>query len=286
MNEATLDEFVPSSKTYHGKTKIVYRRGDAGPGVVLMHEIPGITPKLLGLGKLIAGAGYRVALPSLFGVDGKPPDPGYMAAEFGSMCVSAEFNGWAAHASSPVVDWLRALCKDLAAETHGPIGAIGLCITGGFALSLTVGTDGAVRAPVLSEPSLPFAVPGFAPAAAVHLTPEEQREIAAAHEPPVLGLRFTNDVLCTRARFDTYERLLGKQRFVERIEITSPDPAWQIPWYAHSVLTAHNELDPPEHPTRIAFDRVMAFLDRNLRGAVPPAPGSTAASGGGPPATP
>jgi dienelactone hydrolase len=263
MIDAAVTDFEKTTKNYGGKEKAVYRRGEAGRAVVIMHEIPGLTPKVLGLGKMIADAGYRVALPSLFGQDGKPFDPLYGAQEFAAMCVSAEFNVFAANGSSPVVDWLRELCKDLAAETGGPVGAIGLCITGGFALSLTVGTNGVVRAPVMSEPSLPFSVPIISNVPeAVHLTDAEREEIAAATAPPVMGLRFRGDGHCQKARFDTYEALL-KQRFV-RIEIPSPDPAWDIKADAHSVLTKDHHSTPADHPTQVAFGRVLAFLKANL----------------------
>ncbi|HTD38612.1 MAG TPA: dienelactone hydrolase family protein [Candidatus Limnocylindrales bacterium] len=264
MIEATLDEYVRAEKTFGGKTKTVYRRGDTGPGVLLMHEIPGITPKLLGLGKVISDAGFRVAIPSLFGTDGAAPGPIAEVAQVLRMCINAEFNVWAGNGSSPVVDWLRELCKDVAAETGGPVGAIGLCITGGFALSLTVGTDGVVRAPVMSEPSLPFGMPGFSHGADLHLTPAERDEIHAAAAPPVMGLRFTSDSLCPKARFDAYADLLGPRFAPHRIEIRSPDPAFGIKASAHSVLTQHNQDAPPDHPTKLAVEQVLTFLRENL----------------------
>lgn len=255
-----LTDFRQASETYLGKTKAVYRLGDAGPGVVLLHEIPGMTPTVLRLAKLIAQAGFRAVLPSLFGTDGKSPSAALDVQSILRICISAEFSVFAANGSSPVVDWLRELCKAVAGDTGGHIGVVGLCITGGFALSLTVGTDGSVHAPVMSEPSLPFPVPFTANPAAVHLSPQEQEAIRTAKHR-CMALRFTGDSKCRRERFDTYEQLLGSR--LTRIEIASPDAGHGIKADAHSVLTEELS-DAPGHPTWAAFQRVMDFLRGNL----------------------
>ena len=71
------------------------------------------------------------------------------------VCISREFRVLAVRQSSPITNWLRALCRSLHAELGGKgVGAIGMCLTGNFALALMV--DSAVMAPVLSQPSLPF----------------------------------------------------------------------------------------------------------------------------------
>jgi dienelactone hydrolase len=256
-----LSAFSPSQKSFLNKTRTVYRIGDTGPGVVLMHEIPGMTPDVLRLALLIAQRGFRVSLPSLFGTDGRTPSRLLNVKMMFKMCVTAEFHVFAANDSSPIVDWLRELCKDLARETGGNIGAVGLCITGGFALSLTVNTEGVVQAPVMSEPSLPFPVPFTRKSAAVHLAPVE--EDAIRKKPlPCIALRFTNDYACRAARFDAYESLLGKNNLI-RIEIPSPDPAHKVGCGAHSVLTQELS-DTPGHPTWAAFERVITFLQANL----------------------
>jgi dienelactone hydrolase len=56
-----------------------------------------------------------------------------------SLWISREFTLLAANKASPVTEWLRALAR-LAHEEcggHG-IGAIGMCLTGGFALSMAL----------------------------------------------------------------------------------------------------------------------------------------------------
>jgi dienelactone hydrolase len=256
-----IADFRYSRRSFLGVTRTVYTTGDRGPGVVLTHEIPGMTPEVLRLGKLIAQRGYRVALPSLFGKDGESLSKVRAALMLTRMCVNAEFAVFAANGSSPVIDWLRELCKDFARETGGSVAAIGLCITGGFALSLKVNTDGLVKVTVMAEPSLPFPVPFTSNSAAMHLSPAEQD---AVRQTPAacMALRFTGDVLCKRERFDAYQTLLGTNLI--RIEIDSPDRAHNLGATAHAVLTQELH-DSPGHPTWAAFERVMAFLSANLR---------------------
>jgi dienelactone hydrolase len=255
-----LSDFTVADMTFLGRTRKVYRTGTSGPGIVLMHEIPGMTPEVLRLGKLLSDEGFRVALPSLFGTDGEPGTPLLDAAQIVRMCVNAEFAVFAANDSSPIVDLLRELCKAIAGETHGNVGAVGLCITGGFALSLTIGTNGVVQPPVMSEPSLPFPVPFTRNSAAMHLTQQEQSEIKRTR-PQCVALRFTGDTLCRGVRFDAYETLLNDS--LVRIEIPSPDATHGIGAHAHSVLT--QELScAADHRTWIAYQRVVAFLKQQL----------------------
>src|SRR5580698_4909007 len=151
-----LEGFEETTFTHDGKTRSVYRRGK-GPGVVVMHEIPGIYPAVVSFATRVADAGFTVAMPHLFGVVGRPLSGGYLAGSMLGACISREFRVLAARESSPITHWLRALCRDLHASIGGKgVGAIGMCLTGNFALALMV--DEAVMAPVLSQPSLPFAV--------------------------------------------------------------------------------------------------------------------------------
>ena len=86
----------------------------------------------------------------------------------------------------------------------------------------------------------------------------------------VLGLRFTNDRGCPPERFETLRATLGAS--FEGIEIdSSPGNAAGIAPSAHAVLTV-SLVDEPGHPTRVALDRVLAFLAEQLR-TLTPAPG-------------
>ena len=245
-----------------GATRTVYRRG-TGPAVVVMHEVPGITPEVEGFATRVAEAGFTVYLPHLFGTPGKPLSIPYAAGQLARACISREFSVFARGASSPITDWLRALCRSAHTECGGPgVGAIGMCLTGNFALALMV--DATVMAPVLSQPSLPLPV-SQAHREALHLSESDLRRVRARTEEgcSVLGLRFTGDPMCPPERFETLRRELGGG--FEGIEIdSSSGNAHGIASTAHSVVTT-DLVDTDGHPTREALDRVLGFFDERLR---------------------
>ena len=55
--------------SYDGKTRDVYRKGD-GPAVIVLAEMPGITPKVLDFADRVVAIGCSAVLPHLFGVPG------------------------------------------------------------------------------------------------------------------------------------------------------------------------------------------------------------------------
>lgn len=257
-----LAGFATVAFTHDGAARTVYRRG-AGPAVVVMHEIPGITPPVAAFARRVAEAGFTVYLPHLFGTPGRPLSIPYALGQIGRACVSREFAVFAANASSPITDWLRALCRHAHAECGGPgVGALGMCLTGNFALALMV--DESVMAPVLSQPSLPFGMTA-GQRAGLHVSADELAVVRqrAAAGCGVLGLRFTADPMCPGARFERLRRELGDG--FEGIEIDSgPGNPWGLGRAAHSVLTT-DLVDEEGHPTRAALDRVLAFFAERLR---------------------
>lgn len=258
MSLAGYDAFPFS---HDGKTRTVFKRG-RGPGVVVMHEVPGITPPVAAFATRVAEAGFTVYVPHLFGTPGKPETLGYALASMLHCCVSREFKVLAANQSSPITDWLRALCRHAHAECGGPgVGAIGMCMTGNFALALMV--DESVMAPVLSQPSLPSPYTR-AQREGLHLSPADLQVVKrrAAAGCTVLALRFTADPLCRAERFERLRRELGDG--VETIEIDSgPGNPDGLPKTAHSVVT-RELVDREGHPTRAALDRVLGFFQERL----------------------
>jgi dienelactone hydrolase len=248
--------------SHDGAERTVYRRG-SGPGVVVMHEIPGITPQVAEFGRRVADDGFTAFLPHMFGTPGKPLSIPYVLGEMTRACVSREFRVLARNQSSPIADWLRALCRHAHAECGGVgVGAVGMCLTGNFALALMV--DASVMAPVLSQPSLPFGV-SAAHRAALHVSEAEMKTVRqrAGAGCGVLGLRFTHDPMCPGARFETLRRELGDG--FEGIEIDSgPGNPHGIKRTAHSVLTT-DLVDEEGHPTRAALERVLGFFRERLR---------------------
>lgn len=256
-----LGGFTETMFIHEGASHPVFRRGH-GPGVVIIHEIPGITPEVAAFGRTVADAGFTAVLPSLFGEPGKEFSVLYVAQQMVQACINREFRVLASYQSSPITNWLRALCRAVHAELGGPgVGALGMCLTGNFALSLML--DEAVMAPVLSQPSLPFPV-SAAHKAGLHLSEEDLQIVKqrAADGVSVLGLRFTDDVMCPGQRFARLQDELGAG--FEGIEIDSgPHNPDNIPRTAHSVLTL-DLIDEEGHPTRAALNRVLDFFRDKL----------------------
>lgn len=247
--------------TYNGVTRTVYR-GGRGPAVVVMHEIPGLHPGVVAFGRRLIAAGMTVYFPSLFGDPGREVSGGYALGEIVRACVSREFATWATRKTSPIVEWLRALARHAHLACGGPgVGAIGMCLTGGFALAMMV--DDVVVAPVLSQPSMPFPISrrhrrdlGVSDADLVKI------RARCAAGTPVMGLRFTGDRASPGERFARLREELGDRFLAIEID-SSPGNAHGVPRNAHSVVTQHL-VDEPGHPTRIALDRVIAFFRDRL----------------------
>jgi len=261
--EADLTGWSVAPFTGGGYTHDVYRKGE-GPGVVLIPEIPGIHPGVLGLGNHLVDNGFTVAIPSLFGDPGRPISVGYVLPTIARACVAREFAAFATNKQRPVAVFLRALARDLKASTPGKgVGVIGQCFTGGFALAAAV--DDSLLAPVLSQPSLPFP-----------LTPRQRRDPgvsdvelnafkdrAASEGLCAMGLRFSEDKAVPGERFTALKERLGDA--FEVIEIDSgPGNEHGFGRMAHSVLT--NEVREVDgQPAYEARKRVVAFLNERLR---------------------
>jgi dienelactone hydrolase len=264
MNQ--VPNFETTQFTFDGKTRDVFKRG-SGPAVIVIHEVPGITPQVAAFANRVADAGFTVYLPHLFGVPMKPVSMGYIMSTFARCCISREFRVLAGHASSPIVDWLRALAREAHARCGGPgVGAVGMCLTGNFALAMML--DAPMLAPVLSQPSLPLPITA-AKKQALHVS---DAELAAAHRKidengaRILGLRFHQDPACPPQRFETLRQQFGSAFEAIEIDPRCANPAAPRP--AHSVLTNHL-IDEAGQPTRAALERTIAFLREQLMPAAP-----------------
>ncbi|MFT3771791.1 MAG: dienelactone hydrolase family protein [Minicystis sp.] len=213
----------------------------------------------------VRDAGFTVYMPSLFGRDGAYPRAEEGAAVLQRACVSAEFRAFAANASSPVTRWLRALARLSHAQCGGRgVGAIGMCFTGNFALSMML--EPAMLAPVLCQPSLPLNDP-----AGIQIAPDEVaavRERLVREDLTVLGYRFEGDRFCTAQRFAAYAAALG-DRFTPTVlpdTAASPEPPpffKHVVGCPHSVVTAHL-IDAAGEPTVAARDEILSFFVRRL----------------------
>lgn len=131
MANTDLTSWRRGSFSGGGLTYDCYEKG-SGPGVVVIPEIPGITPQVLGFGEHLVGAGFTVVIPSPFGTPGRGETIGYTLSVVARMCVAKEFRAFAADAERPITKYLRAVAAELAARTPGRgVGVIGMCFTGG-----------------------------------------------------------------------------------------------------------------------------------------------------------
>lgn len=254
-----MEDFERRELTLLGQTRRVFVSGE-GPAVIVMSEMPGIYAHVIRFARIVRDAGFTVWMPALFGTQGGPVR---MPAAVGTLvraCISREFRAFAANASSPVTRWLRALAAHAHPLCGGRgVGAIGMCFTGNFALSMML--EPAMLAPVLAQPSLPLFQPR-----GLHIAPDELaavKERLEREDLTVLAYRFAGDRLCPAQRFAAYREALG-DRFVGR-ELPDSAALPGTPMRPHSVVTLHL-VDRAGEPTRAAVDEILGFFAARLRG--------------------
>jgi dienelactone hydrolase len=264
LQDDPLDDFERRELGFLGSTRPVFVAG-RGPAVIVMAEMPGIYPHVARFARWVRDAGFTVWMPSLFGTPGlavtaaRPLSIVRGVGVLARACIRREFRAFAANRSSPVIDWLRALAAHAHPLCGGRgVGAIGMCFTGNFALSMML--EPAVRAPVLSQPSLPMFQAG-----GMHIAPDELaavKERMEREDLTVLAYRFAGDSFCRAERFAAYQQALG-DRFVGRVlpdSAANPDAPMRNP---HSVVTYHL-IDREGEPTRQARDEILDFFRTRL----------------------
>ena len=270
MTDHDLSGFERTSFTHDSTTRAVFRAG-SGPAVIVIAEMPGISPKVIEFAQRVVAIGCTAVLPHLFGEPGKDPDPktagklgalSYLVSSIVPACVSHEFTVLATGRTSPVVDWLRALAADEHERCGGPgVGAIGMCFTGGFALAMA--TDDRLLAPVLSQPSLPVGITKKQKHS-IDISPADLAIVkrrCANDGLQVLGLRFKGDRNVPPERFEFLREELGDAFVAVELDDSAgnPDAAMK----PHSVVTEHL-IDEPGQPTRDALDQVLDLFRTRL----------------------
>ncbi len=246
--EYTKTVFTAETREGHGVSHDVYQRGSGTP-VVLIQELPGIGQETLSLADRLVTAGFEVIMPHLFGPIGRTSIGGNIAR---MLCLRKEFSILAANRTSPIVDWLRLLCRDIShSRGVGGIGVIGMCLTGNFAISLIA--DESVLASVASQPAMPFFKQG-----ALHMSAEDVADVRRAldEKGPMQILRFEDDPLCTSEKSECIHKAFNDDSTTRVEEI-------RLPGKGHSVLTL-DFVDEEGHPTRAALDKVLAYFTRQL----------------------
>lgn len=259
-----LDDFGPRAMQLHDITKTVYVTG-TGPAVIVMHEMPGISPHVARFARWVRDAGFTVYMPSLFGRDGAVPLADEGGQVFQRVCVSREFRVMAGGGTSPVVAWLRALATRAHQDCGGTgVGAIGMCFTGNFAISMMI--EPTMKAAVACQPSLPLDDP-----AAIEMSDADADAIAqrlSRDDLTVKAYRFEGDPFCSVARFDTYARKFGKHFDASVLPDSAANPETS-PFFAkhirspHSVVTQHL-VNRAGEPTLAARDDILEYLRKSL----------------------
>ena len=264
-----FDCFPHGDGTYEHDVYATGKKSDRP--LLVTHELPGFTVETLNFARRLAGRGFRVYLPHLFGEflvnDTKGNEK--------RLCVSAEFARLAAGVSAPVTTWLRSLARRISDEHGGgKVGALGMCLTGGFAIPLVL--ERAVVAPVCAQPAVPFSKRyvalgiGKGPwARALNVSDDDVRGAAARLERDdlkLLAFRFDSDRICVADKMDRLEAEFG-----DRVEVHELQTPWwsrvRLPTPPHAVFTYEYEKAKnagPNHPTRRAFETLVGFFSTRL----------------------
>lgn len=252
-----------SATTRYGDTITheVYQNGTSRKIILLMQELPGITEPTLKLADRLVNRGFRVVLPHLVGPIGKKRT---ITNTVRLMCMRKEFHLFANGRSSPIVDWLAALCQHLKIEHNVPgIAVIGMCLTGDFAISLMA--NEAVLAAYASQPSLPLMGGTKLPFSGEEVTAIKSR---LSTQGPMLCARFVQDFVCGAKKmkglnqaFNTAEKELVK---LDTINVKGRTK--------HSILTLHYE-EKATHATHKKLEEVVDYFNEHLsESAIPEKP--------------
>ncbi len=245
MVAVALAGWEPGRHVAGGFDRATYRRG-VGPGVVVIHESPGLTPEVVAFADELVEAGFTVVLPHLFGPAGTPPRAWDPPLVWARLCVSRELSFLATGRTTPLAGWLRDLARTLHAELGGVgVGALGMCLTGGFALAMVV--DPSVAGGVVAQPAVPLPL-GRRRAADLGLGEADLDAVRARARAgcPVLGVRYADDWV-TGTRFETLRDELGAA-FV----------AVELAGEKHATLTADRSAEAVARVVRFLTDTLLA----------------------------
>lgn len=248
------------------------------PPVLLLHEMPGLSPEVLELARSISDQGYTVYVPLLMG---KPDENTDSDALFFRRANSIRFSdplwesrfqpaagGHPATRQAGVVELAKLATAILARHSHHRMGVIGNSFSGHLAMALAARME-EVAAPVTSQPAYPFSL---VTTSDVGLTGDEiaalRKRVAGGYQ--ILGFRYEYDHICPRERFIQLRKYFGTHGFLDR---TLMGDRYQrtdgLPHGAHSVLALCYQpwTDPrkAEPVTHYAFRQLLAFLDAKLK---------------------
>jgi dienelactone hydrolase len=222
---SALPDYEEQQFDHRGFSFPIFRKGN-GPGVILLHELPGLTQETVEFADFIAANGFHVVMPLLFGSPLQNPTIGNLKSPL--LCIRREFNCFADGKSSPITTALRGLCAKIHDERGGKgIGAIGMCFTGGFVLTMML--EPSLLAPITAQPSLPFF-----PRCALDVETETLNQITNRSDDAVLlGLRFKHDHISPEKRMDRLRQVFSGTTPLGSLRLKYIE----VPGKGHSTLT-------------------------------------------------
>lgn len=231
--------------------------------IILLHELFGLSEDCAALARRLAGVGFAVHMPVLFG---KPLPRTIFGGSSNAlrMCVSREFTLLRTNKTSPVTAWVRSLAKEVSTQHEdSKVGIVGMCLTAHLVFPLTYEVE--VGAVISSQSSMPWIHPGSARSRRESLAvgPEvlESIEGSQGRLAPVGALRFANDPISPPERMETICRRFGGA-WIREVE--DPIPRRRSSAFKpHSVLTGEYD-DRPQKDTRRAWEEVIEFFQSNL----------------------
>jgi dienelactone hydrolase len=221
----------------------VLRRADDGPAVILMHEAPGFSESTFRLAQLLANRRFTAVVPELLDA------PAGAMGTVIRLCIARELNALKRGETGAIATWIRGLAQRESEDSGGrPVGVIGMCFSGGFALATAV--DPLVRAVVMSQPALPFALSDLG------LSRDDLTRVKANVDAGtcVRAMRFRMDVRSPGFRMRRLRLEIPKAE-------TETIPAWNPG--RHSVLALGLEA-PEGSRLASAFDQTFRFLEDAL----------------------
>ena len=245
LDNWTRGEHTGDSLDGDSLTFPTYRKG-TGPGVIVIHEIPGLTPQVVGFAEEVVDAGFTVVLPQLFGRPGAAKNPVAIAKTLRQVCVSREFTKLATARDLTGRGVAAQPRPRPARRARWPRGR---CAGHVLHRWVRAGDDGrrAVAAPVLCQPSVPFAV-GQGAGGRPQPLPRRPRDGQAAGRGRLPGARAP-----------------VRQGPGHRVPVRHPRAGDRRRLHPGRLPRAQ-ALDVTLHRQQEAVDRVLAFFAEKLRG--------------------
>ena len=215
--------------------------------LIILHELPGMSPSFIKYCSEMADKGFKVYMPLMF----KSPNTQMSNLQTGLFCLTWEFKklfrarGSERHAR-PFTAWLIELVDFVGANNpDAKIGVVGMCLTGSFAIAAIAAPN--VNAAVVCQPSHPF----FFGIKTLGLSNSQRTNAADRAQtltrPCAKGYRFKDDHISRESHMSAVQDLM-RDTFERH-----PD----LPGKNHSTLTTDSR-------SEVVFEDVLQYLNSRL----------------------